>query len=128
MTVTVSSQVLRLVKRKTQRWERDSIARAAFDRELIPDCNVMANFGRDFLFHESIPCSGNGHLAVVAAERVPKCMDIEGTLIVCGYAWSINSTSNHLQALWQGFSQDLVRRVYEETQQKYCIEPCGYRH
>jgi hypothetical protein len=53
--------ITRMVRRKKQKWKWDSIARAAFDPEPIPDCNVKTNVGRDFLFHESIPCSGNAY-------------------------------------------------------------------
>jgi hypothetical protein len=54
-TTAVGTQgITRTVRRKKQKWERDSIARVAFDPEPIPDCNVKANVGRDFLFHEPI--------------------------------------------------------------------------
>ena len=82
----------------------------------------------DLLFHEAIPCSGmdrggvfTSHqiLAVVAAERVPQCMDIRETLDVFGKRiHMVNQCSawNHLQAQCQGSSLDLLRPVYEETQ------------
>ena len=45
----------RTVQKKNQRWGKDSRSRAEFDPGSIPDCNVKANVGRDFLFHETIP-------------------------------------------------------------------------
>ena len=41
-------------------WEKDSIARAAYDPAHIPDCNVQATIGQHFLFSEPIPKAGNG--------------------------------------------------------------------
>jgi hypothetical protein len=41
-------------------WEKDSIARAAYDPEHIPDCNVQATIGKHFLFHEVIPKAAKG--------------------------------------------------------------------
>jgi hypothetical protein len=43
------------------------------------------------------------------------------------YKWSINrTTSNHLQAMWQGSSLDLLRQVHEDTQHQDRIEACSY--
>ena len=48
------------VFRKNLTWERDSIARVAYDPAHIPDCNVHATVGKHFLFHEPIPYAKNG--------------------------------------------------------------------
>jgi hypothetical protein len=36
-------------------WEKDSIAKVAYDPVHIPDCNVQASVGQHFLFNEPIP-------------------------------------------------------------------------
>ncbi len=51
----VPQKFSRSVQRKNQQWEKDSRSPAEFDPESIPDCNVKAKVGRDFLFHEVIP-------------------------------------------------------------------------
>ena len=48
----VPQKFTRIVQRKNQRWESNSRSRAEFEPESIPDCNVKASVGRDFLFHE----------------------------------------------------------------------------
>jgi hypothetical protein len=47
-------------------WEKDSIAKVAYDPAHIPDCNVQATVGQHFLFHEPIPkaVNGRGYLRV----------------------------------------------------------------
>jgi hypothetical protein len=55
MNEGVPQKFPRMVQRKNHRWESNSRSRAEFDPESIPDCNVKANVGRDFLFHETIP-------------------------------------------------------------------------
>ena len=55
-----SSKFIRIVQRRDLPWEKDSIARAAYDPEHIPDCNVQATVGKHFLFHEEIPKAANG--------------------------------------------------------------------
>ena len=55
-----SSWFTRIVQRKDLPWEKDSIARVAYDPEHIPDCNVQATVGQHFLFHEQIPKAANG--------------------------------------------------------------------
>ena len=50
----------RIVRRKNLTWERDSIARVAYDPAHIPDCNVNATLGKHFLFHEPILYAKNG--------------------------------------------------------------------
>jgi hypothetical protein len=50
----------RIVRRKNLTWERDSIARVAYDPAHIPDCNVNATVGKHFLFHEPILYAKNG--------------------------------------------------------------------
>jgi hypothetical protein len=51
----VPQKFTRMVQRKNQLWESNSRSRAEFDPESIPDCNVKASVGRDFLLHETIP-------------------------------------------------------------------------
>jgi hypothetical protein len=50
---------------------KDSRARVEFDPEPIPDRNVKANVGRDFLFHEKIPNSQNeyGYLRITRTSQ-----------------------------------------------------------
>ena len=55
-----SSKFIRIVQRRDLPWEKDSIARAAYDPEHIPDCNVQATIGKHFLFHGVIPKAANG--------------------------------------------------------------------
>ena len=50
----------RIVQRKILPWEKDSIARAAYDPAHIPDCNVQATVGQHFLFNEPIQKAMNG--------------------------------------------------------------------
>ena len=50
----------RIVQRKNLPWEKDSVARVAYDPAHIPDCNVQATVGQHFLFHEPIPKAVNG--------------------------------------------------------------------
>ena len=58
--VEKSNKFIRIVQRRDLPWEKDSIARAAYDPEHIPDCNVQATVGKHFLFHEEIPKAANG--------------------------------------------------------------------
>jgi hypothetical protein len=55
-----SNKFTRIVQRRDLPWEKDSIARAAYDPEHIPDCNVQATVGKHFLFHEVISKAANG--------------------------------------------------------------------
>jgi hypothetical protein len=57
---------IRIVQRKDLPWEKDSIARVAYDPARIPDCNIQATVGQHFLFHEPIPTAvhGRGYLRV----------------------------------------------------------------
>ena len=55
-----SRRFTRIVQRKNLPWEKDSIARAAYDPAHIPDCNVQATVGQHFIFSEPIPKAGNG--------------------------------------------------------------------
>ena len=41
-----SNKFTRIVQRRDLPWEKDSIARAAYDPEHIPDCNVQATIGK----------------------------------------------------------------------------------
>jgi hypothetical protein len=118
--------------------EKDSRARAEFDLEPIPDCNVKANVGRDFLFHEAIPNSENeyGYLRVTRTSmwwqqrEFPGVWTREG-LSFCmekGNLWS--NQQQHMESsltLWPGPPLDLLRAVYKETQHQDRIEACGYR-
>jgi hypothetical protein len=45
----------RIVQRQNLPWEKDSIAKVAYDPAHISDCNVQATVGQHFLFHEPIP-------------------------------------------------------------------------
>jgi hypothetical protein len=47
-----SNRSTRIVQHRDLPGEKDSIARAAYDPEHIPDCNVQATIGKHFLFHE----------------------------------------------------------------------------
>ncbi len=58
--VEKSNKFIRIVQRRDLPWEKDSIARAVYDPEHIPDCNVQATVGKHFLFHEEIPKAANG--------------------------------------------------------------------
>ena len=55
-----SNRFTRIVQHRDLPWEKDSIARAAYDPKHIPDCNVQATIGNHFLFHELIPKAANG--------------------------------------------------------------------
>ena len=57
---------IRIVQRKDLPWEKDSIARVAYDPARIPDCNIQATVGQHVLFHEPIPTAvhGRGYLRV----------------------------------------------------------------
>ena len=55
-----ANKVTRIVQRRDLQCEKDSIARAAYDPEHIPDCNVQATIGKHFLFHGVIPKAANG--------------------------------------------------------------------
>ena len=102
-------------------WEPDSISHAAFDPDPIPDCNVKATVGRDFLFHGPIPEADSGYVRVTpkslwwSEERFPKVWTAEG-LTSCtqtGYEWKINSSTwNHLQVRWQAQPQTLFDRNF----------------
>jgi len=106
-----SSKFIRIVQRRDHPWEKDSIARAAYDPEHIPDCNVQATVGKHFLFHEEIPKAANGlgYLRVTKKslwwkhEHFPNVWTSEGltTCMENGYQWTINSTTwNHLRMMW----------------------------
>jgi hypothetical protein len=110
------------VFRKNLSWERDSIARVAYDPAHIPDCNVHATVGKHFLFHEPIPYAknGQGYLRVTKSllwwqqREFPGVWTSEGltTCVEKEYKWSVNSpTWNHIQAMWQGPPLDLLRSV-----------------
>jgi hypothetical protein len=134
----VPQKFTRIVQRKNQRWESNSRSRADFEPESIPDCNVKASVGRDFLFHETIPQpeTDRGYLRVTKTSlwwqqrEFPGVWTTEG-LSFCmekGYIWSINSsTRNHLQDLWQGTPLDLLRCILKDTQHQDRIEAGGYR-
>ena len=55
-----SRQFTRIVQCKSLPWEKDSIAKVAYDPAHIPDCNVQATVGQHFLFHKPIPKAVNG--------------------------------------------------------------------
>jgi hypothetical protein len=106
-----SNKFTRIVQRRDLPWEKDSIARAAYDPEHIPDCNVQATIGKHFLFHEVIPKAANGlgYLRVTTKslwwqhEHFPNVWTSEGltTCMENGYQWTINSTTwNHLRMMW----------------------------
>ena len=117
-------------------WEPDSISHAAFDPDPIPDCNVKATVGRDFLFHGPIPEADSGYVRVTpkslwwSEERFPKVWTAEG-LTSCtqtGYEWKINSSTwNHLQVRWLAQSADLIRTIHVETNRQEDLEAGGYR-
>ena len=107
----MSSKFIRIVQHRDLPWEKDSIARAAYDPEHIPDCNVQATVGKHFLFHEEIPkaANGQGYLRVTKKslwwkhEHFPTVWTSEGltTCMENGYQWTINSTTwNHLRMMW----------------------------
>jgi hypothetical protein len=128
----------RIVQRKNLPWEKDSVARVAYDPAHIPDCNVQATVGQHFLFHEPIPkaVNGRGYLPVTKKslwwqhEPFPSVWTSEG-LTACmenGYQWTVNSTMwNHLQTMWQAPPLDLLRLVHEETHHQNILEASGYR-
>ncbi len=133
----VPQKFTRTVQRKNQQWEQDSRSRAEFDPESIPDCNVKANVGRDFLFHEVIHPkteAERGYLRVPKSSlwwqqrEFPWVWTTEG-LSFCqekGYIWSINSSMwNHMQALWQGNPLDLLRSIFKETKYQDLFCQCG---
>jgi hypothetical protein len=91
--------------RKKQTWERDSIARATYNQENIPDCNVKATVGKHFLCHEPIPRSenGQGYLRVTRSslwwqQRVSQCMDGRGTLDMRGKRIQMVCKQHYLQS------------------------------
>jgi hypothetical protein len=90
----------RIVQSKNLPWEKDSIARAAYDPAHIPDCNVQATVRQHFIFSEPIPKAGNGR----------------------GYHYW-----NHLRMLWQAPPLDLLKLVYQETHVQNILEASGYR-
>jgi hypothetical protein len=105
-----SNRFTRIVQHRDLQWEKDSIARAAYDPEHIPDCNVQATIGKHFLFHEVIPKAANGigYLRVTTKslwwqhEHFPNVWTSEGltTCMENGYQWAINSTAwNHLRKM-----------------------------
>jgi hypothetical protein len=105
-----SNRFTRIVQHRDLQWEKDSIARAAYDPEHIPDCNVQATIGKHFLFHEVIPKAANGigYLRVTTKslwwqhEHFPNVWTSEGltTCMENGYQWTINSTAwNHLRKM-----------------------------
>ena len=99
-----SGQFTRISQRKKNLpWEKDSIARVAYDPAHIPDCNVQASVGKHFLFNEPIPrgVNGRGYLRVTKKslwwqhELFPSVWTSEGltTCMENGYQWTINSTT-----------------------------------
>jgi hypothetical protein len=133
-----SGQFTRIIQRKNLLWERDSIAKVAYDRAHIPDCNVQASVGKHLLFNEPIPkgVNGRGHLRVTKKslwwqhEKFPSVWTSEGltTCMENGYQWTVNSTTwNHLQAMWQAPPLDLLRLIHEETHHQTVLEASGYR-
>ena len=127
---------VREVTHKQLPWEPDSISHAAFDPDPIPDCNVKAEVGRDFFFHEQIPKADSGYVRVTTKSlwwsegRFTKVWTAEG-LTSCteaGYGWKINSSTwNHLQARWQAQPTELVRIIHTETSHQDDLEAGGYR-
>ena len=115
-----SRQFTRIVQCKSLPWEKDSIAKVAYDPAHIPDCNVQATVGRHFLFNEPIPkkVNGRGYLRVTKEslwwqhEQFPNVWTAEG-LTTCkenGNQRTVNSTMwNHLRVMWQGQPLDLLR-------------------
>ena len=47
-----SGQFTRISQRKNLPWEKDSIAKVAYDPAHISDCDVQASVGKHFLFNE----------------------------------------------------------------------------
>jgi hypothetical protein len=128
----------RIVQRQNLPWEKDSIAKVAYDPAHIPDCNVQASVGQHFLFHEPIPkeVNGSGYLRVTKKslwwqhEQFPSVWTSEGltTCMENGYQWTVNSTTwNHLQTMWQAPPLDLLRLVHEETHHQNLLEAIRYR-
>jgi hypothetical protein len=133
-----SNRFTRIFQRKDLPWEKDSIARVAYDPEHIPDCNVQATVGQYFLFHEPIPkaANGDGCLRVTTKslwwqhEQFPNVWTSEGltTCLENGYQWTINSTMwNHLRMMWQAQHLDLWRIIHAETHHQNTLEASGYR-
>jgi len=133
-----SQRFTRIVQRKSLPWEKDSIARAAYDPAPIPDCNVQATVGQHFIFNEPIPRAenGQGYLRVTKKSlwwqtaRFPTVWTSEGltTCMETGYPFTINSTTwNHLRAMWQASPLDLLRLVHQETHVQNVLEASGYR-
>jgi hypothetical protein len=133
-----SGQFTRIVQRKNLPWEKDSIAKVAYDPAHIQDCNVQASVGKHFLFNEPIPkgVNGQGYLRVTKKslwwqhEQFPNVWTSEGvtTCMENGYQWTVNSTTwNHLQTMWQALPLDLLRLIYEETHHQTILEASGYR-
>jgi hypothetical protein len=105
-----SGQFTRIVQRKNLPWEKDSMAKVAYDPVHIPDCNVQASVGQHFLFNEPIPkeVNGRGYLRVTKKslwwqhEQFPIVWTSEGltTCMENGYQWTVNSTTwNYLQTM-----------------------------
>jgi hypothetical protein len=100
-----SNKFIRIVQRRDLPWEQDSIARAAYDREHIPDCNVQATVGKHFLFHEEIPKAANGlgYLRVttkslaLAARTLSKCMDVRRTHDMHGKRVSVDHQQHDVE-------------------------------
>ena len=98
-----SNRFTRIVQHRDLPWEKGSIARAAYDPEHIPDCNVQATIGKHFLFHEVTPKAANGlgYLRVTTKslwwqhKHFPNVWTSEGltTCLENGYQWTINSTA-----------------------------------
>ena len=133
-----SGQFTRISQRKNLPWEKDSIARVAYDPAHIPDCNVQASVGKHFLFNEPIPkgVNGRGYLRVTKMslwwqhEQFPSVWTSEGltTCMENGYQWTVNSTTwSHLQTMWQAPPLDLLRLINEETHHQTILEASGYR-
>jgi len=133
-----SRQFTRIVQCKSLPWEKDSIAKVAYDPAHIPDCNVQATVGRHFLFNEPISkkVNGRGYLRVTKEslwwqhEQFPSVWTSEGftTCMENSYQWTVNSTTwNHLQTMWQAPPLDLMRLIHEETYHQNILEASGYK-
>ena len=129
-------QFERITTHKRLRWERSSISNQALDPEPIPDCNVKAHVGRDFLLNQPIPEAECGYVRVtkhslywqetaypnvVTAEGISTCME-------AGYGWHINSSTwRHLQAHSSASPQELIQLVHTEMNHQNNIEAGKYR-
>jgi hypothetical protein len=96
-----SNKFTRIVQRRDLPWEKDSIARAAYDPEHIPDCNVQAMVGKHFLFHEVIPKAESKQSVIdvhfcqfarlsnaIKADKLPPAVELQARRLVHGNASS----------------------------------------